>query len=65
MSVFFRAYKLGKGKCSYNMVQVDFLKGLKTDEALSVVEANEMSQKHLHQGKTPHSVPLLFSLQGS
>eukprot|EP00213_Chloropicon_mariensis_P001086 CAMPEP_0197483834 /NCGR_PEP_ID=MMETSP1309-20131121/57095_1 /TAXON_ID=464262 /ORGANISM="Genus nov. species nov., Strain RCC998" /LENGTH=237 /DNA_ID=CAMNT_0043026459 /DNA_START=210 /DNA_END=924 /DNA_ORIENTATION=- len=44
-----RAYKLGKGKCSYNMVQVDFLKGLKTDEALSVVEANEMSQKHLHQ----------------
>ena len=36
-----RAYKLGKGKCSYNMVQLNFLNQL-TNGQVDVVEASEV-----------------------
>ena len=42
LSLSFRAYKLGKGKCSYNMVKLDFLHELTPQtKSLSVVEATE------------------------
>jgi len=42
-----RAYKLGKGKCSYNMVQLNFLNQL-TNGQVDVVEASEVHPSKWH-----------------